>query len=78
MARSHATFSLASSPTLNEKSHIRFMRILITGAADSIGSNLARLAMTAGHGVEVFDKLTYAGMRENTTTRQALRQGVSV
>jgi nucleoside-diphosphate-sugar epimerase len=50
------------------------MQILITGAAGFIGSKLARLAMTAGHGVEVFDKLTYAGMRENTTTRQAAGQ----
>lgn len=54
------------------------MRILITGAAGFIGSNLARLAMNAGHEVAVFDKLTHAGMRENTTTRQAAGQSDSI
>jgi dTDP-glucose 4,6-dehydratase len=39
------------------------MRILITGGAGFIGSNLARLAMAAGHEVAVVDKLTYAGNR---------------
>ena len=39
------------------------MRILITGGAGFIGSNLARLAVAQGHAVTVVDKLTYAGNR---------------
>jgi dTDP-glucose 4,6-dehydratase len=37
------------------------MKLLITGGAGFIGSNLARLAHAAGHEVTVVDKLTYAG-----------------
>jgi len=37
------------------------MKLLITGAAGFIGSNLARIAMAVGHQVAVVDKLTYAG-----------------
>lgn len=37
------------------------MRMLITGGAGFIGSNLARLAHAGGHEVTVVDKLTYAG-----------------
>lgn len=37
------------------------MKLLITGGAGFIGSNLARLAMSDGHQVVVVDKLTYAG-----------------
>jgi dTDP-glucose 4,6-dehydratase len=36
---------------------------MITGGAGFIGSNLARLAIAAGHEVAVVDKLTYAGNR---------------
>jgi dTDP-glucose 4,6-dehydratase len=39
------------------------MKLLITGGAGFIGSNLARLAMSDGHQVAVVDKLTYAGNR---------------
>ncbi|MEY4816910.1 MAG: hypothetical protein RLZZ162_3983 [Verrucomicrobiota bacterium] len=39
------------------------MKLLITGGAGFIGSNLARLAVAQGHGVTVVDKLTYAGNR---------------
>jgi dTDP-glucose 4,6-dehydratase len=39
------------------------MKLLITGGAGFIGSNLARLAHAAGHEVTVVDKLTYAGNR---------------
>jgi dTDP-glucose 4,6-dehydratase len=41
------------------------MKLLITGGAGFIGSNLARLAMAAGHEVAVVDKLTYAGNRNS-------------
>ena len=37
------------------------MKLLITGGAGFIGSNLTRLAHTQGHAVVVIDKLTYAG-----------------
>jgi dTDP-glucose 4,6-dehydratase len=37
------------------------MKLLITGGAGFIGSNLARLALASGHAVAVVDKLTYAG-----------------
>jgi len=37
------------------------MKLIVTGGAGFIGSNLARLAMAAGHQVAVVDKLTYAG-----------------
>ena len=37
------------------------MKLLITGGAGFIGSNLARLAHGEGHEVVVVDKLTYAG-----------------
>ena len=41
------------------------MKLLITGGAGFIGSNLARLAHGAGHEVTVIDKLTYAGNRSS-------------
>ena len=37
------------------------MRLLITGGAGFIGSNLTRLAHGMGHDILIFDKLTYAG-----------------
>ena len=37
------------------------MRLLITGGAGFIGSNLARLAHGLGHDILIIDKLTYAG-----------------
>ncbi len=37
------------------------MKLIVTGGAGFIGSNLARLAMAAGHQVAVVDKLTYPG-----------------
>ena len=39
------------------------MRILVTGGAGFIGSNLVRLLIARGHTVLVWDKLTYAGNR---------------
>ena len=39
------------------------LRLLITGGAGFIGSNLARLAHGLGHDILVLDKLTYAGNR---------------
>lgn len=39
------------------------MRIVVTGGAGFIGSNLVRLAVGRGHRVLSFDKLTYAGNR---------------
>lgn len=39
------------------------MRLLITGGAGFIGSNLVRLAHSLGHDILVLDKLTYAGNR---------------
>ena len=41
------------------------MKLLITGGAGFIGSNLARLAHAAGHEIMVVDKLTYAGNRSS-------------
>ena len=46
------------------------MRILITGGAGFIGSNLARLAVAQGHAVTVVDKLTYAGNRSSLADLQ--------
>lgn len=37
------------------------MKLLVTGAAGFIGSSFARLAVSLGHDVIVFDALTYAG-----------------
>lgn len=39
----------------------RFMKILLTGGAGFIGSNLVRLLIERGHSVLNVDKLTYAG-----------------
>ena len=36
-------------------------KILVTGGAGFIGSNLTRLLVAGGHAVTVVDKLTYAG-----------------
>jgi dTDP-glucose 4,6-dehydratase len=41
------------------------MKLLITGGAGFIGSNLARIAHAAGHEITVVDKLTYAGNRSS-------------
>ena len=41
------------------------MKLLITGGAGFIGSNLTRLAHDLGHQVLVIDKLTYAGNRSS-------------
>ncbi len=43
------------------------MKLLITGGAGFIGSNLARLAVAQGHAVTVVDQLTYAGNRASLT-----------
>ena len=45
------------------------MKLLVTGAAGSIGSNFVRMIAKGDlqgiHGVKVLDKLTYAGVKEN-------------
>jgi dTDP-glucose 4,6-dehydratase len=41
--------------------YLFFMKLLITGGAGFIGSNLIRLALAHGHEVLNYDKLTYAG-----------------
>ena len=41
------------------------MRILVTGGAGFIGSNLVRLLLSSGHDVLNIDKLTYAGNRNS-------------
>jgi dTDP-glucose 4,6-dehydratase len=41
------------------------MRVLLTGGAGFIGSNLAHALVSTGHEVTVLDKLTYAGNRAN-------------
>ena len=41
------------------------MRVLLTGGAGFIGSNLAHALVSTGHDVTVIDKLTYAGDRSN-------------
>jgi len=46
------------------------MKILITGGAGFIGSNLVRLALKSGHSVINLDKLTYAGNLKNLTDIQ--------
>jgi dTDP-glucose 4,6-dehydratase len=47
------------------------MKLLITGGAGFIGSNLARLAIAQGHAVTVVDKLTYAGNRASLVDLEA-------
>ena len=47
------------------------MKLLITGGAGFIGSNLARLANAQGHLVTVVDKLTYAGNRASLVDLEA-------
>ena len=41
------------------------MKLLITGGAGFIGSNLVRMALGEGHNVLNLDKLTYAGNRSS-------------
>ena len=41
------------------------MRILVTGGAGFIGSNLTRHLISCGHAVTIVDKLTYAGNRSS-------------
>jgi dTDP-glucose 4,6-dehydratase len=41
------------------------VKLIVTGGAGFIGSAAVRLAVSAGHDVVVFDKLTYAGHRSN-------------
>ncbi len=41
------------------------MRVLLTGGAGFIGSEVARQLISAGHQVVVLDKLTYAGKQEH-------------
>ena len=41
------------------------MKILITGGAGFIGSNLVKKALQAGHTILNLDKLTYAGSLQN-------------
>ena len=49
------------------------MRLLITGGAGFIGSNLARLAHGLGHDILVVDKLTYAGNRASLSDLEGKR-----
>lgn len=49
------------------------MRLLITGGAGFIGSNLARLAHGLGHEILVLDKLTYAGNRASLSDLEGKR-----
>lgn len=46
------------------------MRILVTGGAGFIGSNLVRLLLTRGHHVMAWDKLTYAGNRASLSDQE--------
>src|SRR5699024_3324940 len=53
-----------TGPTLIERHGKRFMRLLITGGAGFIGSNLAKLALQNDIEVTVLDDLS-TGYREN-------------
>ena len=48
------------------------MKLLITGGAGFIGSNLTRLAHGLGHQIVVIDKLTYAGNRSSLADLESL------
>jgi len=41
------------------------MKVLITGGAGFIGSNFVRYLLNYGYRINVLDKLTYAGRKEN-------------